>query len=76
VDGLEIVDMSCCDKKGFGTEAEAIKFAKRTARNNRRGRRQRAYLCDDCGQWHLTTQKDVKNKMNRQKWKRKNKGTW
>ena len=64
-----------CDKKTFNSEGEALKFAKRTARNNSSRRRQRAYYCDECHGWHLSSEKRLLKKKGKKKWKRKNKGT-
>ena len=44
-----------CKKKLFFSEAEAKKFATRIAKMMG-GRRQRAYKCEKCNLWHLTTQ--------------------
>lgn len=44
-----------CEKKGFNTEKQANKAAKQFA-EMRGGEKQRAYFCEHCRSYHLTTQ--------------------
>ena len=52
-----------CEKKPFKTRSEALKFIRRGPRNLKsKAGRVRAYFCDYCIKWHLTTQKKLKKR--------------
>ncbi len=55
-------------KRGYAsqrTAREAINFIKKGRsrnKNNNKSIPQREYLCEECGQWHLTSRPDFKKK--------------
>ena len=44
-----------CDKVKFGGRKSAVKAARRISNRHNGGGLMRAYQCDDCGGWHLTS---------------------
>lgn len=52
-----------CEKKPFKSSKEALRFIRRGPKNLKsKAGRVRAYFCEYCTKWHLTTQKKVKKR--------------
>lgn len=42
-----------CIKKSYGTRKQAVRFARKCHHHGRA----RAYLCENCKRWHITTER-------------------